>query len=69
MICVGYGGANDGWLLVFYGYLIILSINGAISKVRFGVLVGAFSVFGRADTGNPVQIWCVFCGFEVFPKF
>jgi len=27
------------------------------------VLVGAFSVFGRADTGNPVQIYVLFVIF------
>jgi len=27
-----------------------------ISVLDFVVLVGAFSVFGRADTGKPVQI-------------
>jgi len=30
----------------------------------FGVLVGAFSDFGYADTGKPVQIYVVFCNFE-----
>jgi len=32
-------------------------------------LVGAFSVFGRADTGNPVQIWEVFRNFASFLEF
>jgi len=32
----------------------------------FGVLVGAFSVFGSADTGKPVQIYILFCIFEAF---
>jgi len=30
------------------------------------VLVGAFSDFGRADTGKPVQIYILFCDFEAF---
>jgi len=29
-------------------------------------LVGAFSDFGRADTGKPVQIYGVFSDFEAF---
>jgi len=29
------------------------------------VLVGAFSVFGRADTGKPVQIWGYISKYEV----
>jgi len=29
------------------------------------VLVGAFSIFGRADTGNPVQISGLFVIFVV----
>jgi len=29
-------------------------------------LVGAFSVFGHADTGNPVQIWGYFREFTLF---
>jgi len=32
-------------------------------------LVGAFSDFGRADTGKPVQNCGVFSEFEVFPGF
>jgi len=28
-----------------------------LEKINLGVLVGAFSIFGRADTGNPVQNW------------
>jgi len=32
----------------------------------FGVLVGAFSDFGRADTGKPVQIYGVFSDFGTF---
>jgi len=34
----------------------------------FGVLVGAFSNFGRADTGNPVQIYGVFADFALIRK-
>jgi len=33
------------------------------------VLVGAFSVFGRADTGKPVQIYGDFGDFEEFVEF
>jgi len=36
---------------------------------RFGVLVGAFSDFGRADTGKPVQIYRVFSDFEARAEF
>jgi len=38
--------------------------------LSFGVLVGAFSVFGHADTGNPVQILGVFGNFtpNQFPE-
>jgi len=36
-------------------------------KNSFGVLVGAFSVFGVLDTGNPVQIWTVFQKFTLIP--
>jgi len=32
-------------------------------------LVGAFSVFGRADTGKPVQILCYLLDFEAFLEF
>jgi len=35
----------------------------------FGVLVGAFSDFGRADTGKPVQIYGVFWILEAFLEF
>jgi len=34
----------------------------------FGVLVGAFSVFGRADTGKPVQILVYFGNFARNPE-
>jgi len=33
------------------------------------VLVGAFSDFGRADTGKPVQISGVFMDFALFLGF
>jgi len=33
------------------------------------VLVGAFSVFGRADTGKPVQNYGVFVVFVLFLEF
>jgi len=32
-------------------------------------LVGAFSVFRRADTGKPVQNYGHFLIFEAFPEF
>jgi len=41
-----------GWIVVMvanYGK------NNGINFLTFGVLVGAFSIFGLLDTGNPVQ--------------
>jgi len=35
----------------------------------FGWLVGAFSDFGRADTGNPVQILACFTKVTLIPGF
>jgi len=35
--------------------------------LSFGVLVGAFSIFRRADTGNPVQISVIFSIFTLNP--
>jgi len=49
IICVGYLNICQKW---------------APDIFNFGVLVGAFSVFGYADTGKPVQIYVVFCDFE-----
>jgi len=34
-----------------------LGENGVQNKWQRGCQVGAFSVFGRGYTGNPVQIW------------
>jgi len=36
--------------------LVRIHKNTSIKFLSFGVLVGAFSIFRRADTGNPVQI-------------
>jgi len=51
------------------GYVFLLSkIMEKVASRVFGfcVLVGAFSDFGRADTGNPVQNYGVFRKIEVF---
>jgi len=47
-----------GWWGICYGcdYLDIV-IKCSLLIFYFLVLVGAFSDFGRADTGNPVQIF------------
>jgi len=54
---------------LFIGYLLYLLIKCVISVLDFGVLVGAFSDFGRADTGKPVQILCDFCDFAPILEF
>jgi len=46
----------------------MLSKKWASEILCFGVLVGAFSVFGRADTGKPVQNYGLFRKIEVFLK-
>jgi len=51
------------------GYVLLLSkIMEKVASRVFGfcVLVGAFSVFGDADTGKPVQNYGVFWKIEVF---
>jgi len=58
--CLGWVG-GCGWS-VFHEIREILILC-------FCWLVGAFSVFGRADTGKPVQIWWIFWYFEVFLEF
>jgi len=40
--------------------------NMEFKKNNFGWLVGAFSVFGPFDTGNPVQIWALFLKSTIF---
>jgi len=50
-------------------HLIFIVTVWAILVLDFVGLVGAFSDFGRADTGKPVQIYCIFLDFGVFPKF
>jgi len=47
---------------------VMLSKKWASEILCFGVLVGAFSVFGRADTGKPVQNYGLFRKIEVFLK-
>jgi len=37
--------------------------------LHFGGLVGAFSIFGRADTGKPVQILGYISKIEAFLEF
>jgi len=54
-------------MVIFYFY--ILSIIWGPEILHFGVLVGAFSDFGRADTGKPVQIYGLFCIFEAWAEF
>jgi len=41
---------------VFGDILLLILLNLVILIFHFRWLVGAFSVFGRADTGKPVQI-------------
>jgi len=50
--------------MLFYAVIVI---KLAPENFENGVLVGAFSVFGRADTGKPVQIFVLFWDFEAFP--
>jgi len=50
----------------FVGYV---GVFWAILILDFVVLVGAFSVFGRADTGKPVQNYGVFRKSEAFLEF
>jgi len=45
------------WICYFVGYFVY---GSSILVFDFLVLVGAFSVFGRADTGKPVQIFGYF---------
>jgi len=43
--------------------------NWWILVLHFCWLVGAFSVFGRADTGKPVQNYWLFSEFEARREF
>jgi len=43
--------------------------NWWILVLGFCWLVGAFSVFGRADTGKPVQNYWLFSEFEAQREF
>jgi len=55
------------FIMLFYCDLLwLLSIKWLILIFCFLVLVGAFSDFGRADTGNPVQILPRFSIFEAW---
>jgi len=53
-------------LLLFNIYKIAIKLAPKIS--HFGWLVGAFSIFRRADTGKPVQNYGCFVIFEAFLK-
>jgi len=55
--------------LGLYWYFIEFNRFSDFLVFGFGVLVGAFSVFGRADTGKPVQICGVFLIFVLFSEF
>jgi len=46
---------------------VVLGGNWQFSFLILGVLVGAFSVFGVLDTGNPVQNYALFLNFTLNP--
>jgi len=48
---------------------VLLGVKCVISVLDFCVLVGAFSDFGRADTGKPVQNYVLFREIEAFLGF
>jgi len=50
----------SGMLADSLGVFYVIMLNSDILVFCFGVLVGAFSDFGRLDTGNPVQILPLF---------
>jgi len=59
VVVMGFGG-------LVYDIYVFISIIMLFYISHFRVLVGAFSVFGRADTGNPVQIWGYISIFVLF---
>jgi len=57
IICyVCCGGFRCGFVAGVLLYSVIIIYLASIIKNEKLVLVGAFSIFGRADTGKPVQI-------------
>jgi len=68
--CVGYWCYSIGLLFIVLGRFVgYVGVFWAILILDFAVLVGAFSDFGRADTGKPVQNYGVFRKSEAFLEF
>jgi len=72
-MCVLCGVTNvtlfGGFGFIVVGFICNNVIIWAILVFGFWWLVGAFSVLGRLDTGNPVQILWVLGNFALFLEF